>query len=83
MRTIVAVFAGALATAFIVLGTPIANAEPADACSGMVGAAAMACLQNVKQQMQQNQNACGDAAGCSTGGIPAIVYSQCQQAGVC
>jgi hypothetical protein len=77
--------AAVLTVPFIALGAQVsvAHADPDAACNGTTGAARLACLQNVRQQWQQNQNACGDATGCSTGGIPGQIYQACRQAGTC
>lgn len=66
-----------------VLAPSVAHAGPDSACDGTAGAARLACLQRVQQQLQQNQNGCGDSTGCGTGGIPGLIYQGCAQAGVC
>jgi hypothetical protein len=64
-----------IAVPFWLLASGVASADPDDACNGTTGQARLTCLQNVRQQLQQNQNACGNALGCSTGGIHGIIHT--------
>lgn len=85
MKKLMIASAAVLAVPFIALGAhaPVAQADP-DPCAGTAGAARLQCLQNWRNQMQQNQNACGVASGCTnTGGIPGLIHQACQQAGNC
>ncbi|MCV7090743.1 hypothetical protein [Mycobacterium interjectum] len=85
MKKLMIAAAAVLTVPFMALGAPppAAQAEP-DPCAGTSGAARLQCLQQWRNQMQQNQNACGVASGCTnTGGIPGLIHQGCQQAGNC
>jgi hypothetical protein len=83
-KLVIAAFGGALASGFLVLGTPLANAGP---CTGM-GAATRACGDCMaaagRALSTPDAYGCGPVgAGIPSNNIPDLIDSQCHQAGSC